>query len=74
MWSLPVTLPEGVHQVKRFYQIPCYWDFFTTDYRLNFTVRPCVACTEDAIGFTDFEPKTCLANAYQQHCSKVHKH
>ncbi|MEG4139074.1 MULTISPECIES: hypothetical protein [unclassified Microcoleus] len=75
MWSLSVTLPEGVHQIKRLYPIPfpCYWDFFTKDYRLTFTVRPCVACTEDAIGCTDFEPKTCFTNAYPQHCSQLHK-
>ncbi|WP_333355381.1 hypothetical protein [Microcoleus sp. B3-A4] len=67
MWSLSVTLPEGAHQIKRLYPIPCYRDFFTNDYRLTFTVRPCVACTEDAIGFTDFDPQTCFTNAYQQH-------
>ncbi|HSF75078.1 MAG TPA: hypothetical protein VLA84_14885 [Microcoleus sp.] len=62
-----------MHPIKRLYPIPGYWDFFTNDYRLTFTVRPCVACTEDAIGCTDFEPKTGFANAYQQHCSKLHK-
>ncbi|WP_242724589.1 hypothetical protein [Microcoleus vaginatus] len=42
-------------------------EYVNNDYRLTFTVRPCVACTEDAIGCTDFEPKTCFTNAYQQH-------
>ncbi|MEG4324336.1 hypothetical protein [Microcoleus sp. herbarium5] len=73
MWSLSVTLPEGVHQIKRLYPIPCYCDFVTNDYRLTFTVDPCVAGTEEAIGSTDFEPKTGFANAYQEHCSKLHK-
>jgi hypothetical protein len=74
LWSISVALREGFHQIRRLHQIPCSdCEFFTNDYRLKCTVRPCVACTEDAIGCTDFEPKTCFANSYQQHCSKFHK-
>jgi hypothetical protein len=74
LWSISVALREGVYQIRRLHQIPCSdCDFFTNDYRLKCTVRPCVACTEDAIGCSDFEPKTCFANSYQQHCSKFHK-
>ncbi|MEG4089519.1 hypothetical protein [Microcoleus sp. Pol12B4] len=65
---MSVTLPEGAHQIKRLYPIACYGALFSNDYRLTFTVRPCVACTQDAIGCTDFDPKTCFTNAYQQHC------
>ncbi|MEG3894190.1 MULTISPECIES: hypothetical protein [unclassified Microcoleus] len=73
-WSVAVALREGVHQIRRLHQIPCSdCEFFTNDYRLKCTVRPCVACTEDAIGCTDFEPKTCFANSCQQHCSRLHK-
>ena len=43
------------------------------DYPLKCTVWPWVACTEDAIDYTDFEPKTCFASADRQHCSKLHK-
>lgn len=72
--SIGFVLREGVHQLQRLHQIPCAdCEFFTNDYRLKCTVRPCVACTEDAIGCTDFEPKTGFANSCQQHCSRVHK-
>ncbi|MCY7381791.1 MAG: hypothetical protein LH628_04225 [Microcoleus sp. CAN_BIN18] len=74
LWSASLALREGFHQIKRLHQIPCSdCEFFTNDYRLKCTVRPCVACTEDAIGCTDFEPKTCFANSCQQHFSRVHK-
>ncbi|MGL5061671.1 MAG: hypothetical protein ACRC62_17010 [Microcoleus sp.] len=73
-WSAAIALREGIQQLRRLHQIPCAdCDFFTNDYRLKCTVRPCVACTEDAIGCTDFEPKTCFANSCQQHCSMVRK-
>jgi hypothetical protein len=65
LWSVSVALREGVAQIKRLAQIPCSdCDFFTYGYRLKSTVRPCVACPYKAIGFTDFEPKICFANAY----------
>ena len=74
LWSVSLALREGFHQIKRLHQIPCSdCEFFTNDYRLKCTVRPCVACTEDAIGCTDFEPKTCFANSCQQNCSRIHK-
>lgn len=74
LWSASLALREGFQQLRRLHQIPCSnCEFFTNDYRLKCTVRPCVACTEDAIGCTDFEPKTCFANSGQQHCSRVHK-
>lgn len=72
--SIGFTLREGVQQLRRLHQVPCAdCEFFTNDYRLKCTVRPCVACTEDAIGCSDFEPKTCFANSCQQHCSRAHK-
>ena len=74
LWSVSVALREGFYQIRRLHQVPCSdCEFFTNDYRLKCTVRPCVACTEDAIGCTDFEPKTYFANSCQQHCSKLHK-
>ena len=74
LWSVSVALREGFYQIRRLHQVPCSdCDFFTNDYRLKCTVRPCVACTEDAIGCTDFEPKTYFANSCQQHCSTLQK-
>lgn len=74
LWSVSVALRKKIHQIKCLPQIPCSdWEFLTNEYRLKCTVRPCVAGTEEAIGCTDFEPKTCFANAYQQPCSQLHK-
>lgn len=74
VWSSAIALVKGIQQVRCLHQIPCAdCDFFTNNYRLKCTVRPCVACTEDAIGCTDFEPKTYFANSCQQHCSRYHK-
>ncbi|MCL1469881.1 hypothetical protein [Argonema antarcticum] len=75
-WMLPVlffvsvfvTLNKGVAYVKRLHQIPCAGcDFFTNDYRLKCTVRPSIACSEEAIGCRDFEPKTSACNACQKY-------
>jgi hypothetical protein len=46
LWSVSVALREGFDQIKPLDQIPCSdCDFFTYDYRLKCTARPCVACT-----------------------------
>jgi hypothetical protein len=72
--SMGFVLREGVQQLRRLHQIPCAdCEFFTNDYRLKCTVNPYVACTEDAIGCSDFEPKTCFANSCQQYCSRARK-
>ncbi len=49
---------KGAEQLKKLHQIPCYkCDFFTNDYRLKCTVHPTIACSEEALGCTDFEAK-----------------
>jgi hypothetical protein len=61
------TLKKGTHHIKKLHDIPCAGcDFFTNDYRLKCTINPIKACTEDAIGCIDFEPKTTRCNACQK--------
>lgn len=70
-WSVWLGIREGISQLKRLHQIPCSeCEFFTNDYRLKCTVRPMSACTEEAIGCADFEPRTSACNACQQRCYK----
>jgi hypothetical protein len=53
------TVTEGTNHVKKLHRIPCSGcDFFTNDYRLKCTVHPMKACSEEAIGCIDFQPKT----------------
>ncbi len=71
LWSVWQALREGISQLTRLHKIPCSdCEFFTNDYRLKCTVRPFSACTEEAIGCSDFEPRTSACNACQQRCSK----
>jgi hypothetical protein len=56
--SVVQAFKQGVEQVKRLHQIPCYkCDFFTNDFRLKCTLHPIKACSEEALGCIDFEPK-----------------
>jgi len=56
VYSLGVTSVEGWKQLRRMHQVPCSrCMYFTGDYNLKCTVRPCDALTEQAIGCRDFE-------------------
>ncbi|MDZ8238312.1 MAG: hypothetical protein RMZ69_14230 [Nostoc sp. ChiQUE01a] len=62
--SVWLTLNKGIIHLKRLHQIPCSsCDYFTNNYRLKCTVHPVKACSEQAIGCIDFEPKTSACNA-----------
>ena len=66
-FSIWVTFKKGTNHLKRLHQVPCHnREFFTNDYRLKCTVNPVKACSEEAIGCIDFEPKTCNCNASQR--------
>ena len=57
--NLWVAARDSVSTAKLMHQIPCTsCQFFTDDYRLKCTVRPCIANTEEAIHCTDYQPKT----------------
>ncbi|MBD2774687.1 hypothetical protein [Iningainema tapete] len=57
--SLWTTTRDTVKKAQEMHQIPCTnCQFFTNDYRLKCTVRPCVANTEEAINCLDYQPKT----------------
>ena len=57
-FSVVSAFKQGAEQLKRLHQIPCYkCDFFTNDFRLKCTVHPIKACSEEALGCTDFEPQ-----------------
>ncbi len=61
------TFKVGTEHLRKIHKIPCSGcDYFTNDYRLKCTVHPVKACSEDAIGCMDFEPKTANCNACQQ--------
>ena len=65
LFSLSVVraFKEGAEQVRKLHRIPCYkCDFFTNDYRLKCTVHPSLACSEEALGCMDFEPKIIIKN------------
>jgi hypothetical protein len=54
--SSGVALVEGWKHLRRLHQVPCSkCIYFTGDYNLKCTVRPCSALTEQAIGCLDFE-------------------
>lgn len=56
--SSGVALVEGWKHLRRLHQVPCSrCIYFTGDYNLKCTVRPCSALTETAIGCLDFEPE-----------------
>ncbi|HCF28851.1 MAG TPA: hypothetical protein DEV81_16990 [Cyanobacteria bacterium UBA11049] len=61
-WNIWEAARQGINNVKRMHQIPCSkCEYFTDDYILKCTVHPHSACTEEAIGCTDFCPQdTCL--------------
>ena len=57
--TLGVASVEGWKQLRRMHQVPCSrCVYFTGDYNLKCTVRPCDALTEQAIGCRDFEVVT----------------
>ncbi len=65
--SIWTTLKKGIIFLWRLHQIPCHnCEYFTNDYRLKCTVCPKKACSEQAIGCIDFEPKTAACNACQK--------
>lgn len=56
--SSGVALVEGWKHLRQLHQVPCSrCIYFTGDYNLKCTVRPCSALTEQAIGCVDFEPE-----------------
>jgi hypothetical protein len=56
VYSLGNTSVEGWKQLRRMHQVPCSRClYFTGDYNLKCSVRPCDALTEQAIGCRDFE-------------------
>lgn len=56
IWSGLVAALDGWKQLRRLHQIPCHKClYFTGDYNLKCTVRPCEALTESAIACRDFE-------------------
>ncbi|MGV0023435.1 hypothetical protein [Phormidesmis priestleyi] len=56
IWSILLAMQDGLKQLKRLHQIPCNkCVYFTDDYNLKCTVRPCEALTEAAIACRDFE-------------------
>ena len=72
VFSIYNTIKKGTIYLKRLHQIPCHnCDFFTNDYRLKCPVNPMKACSEQAIGCIDFEPKTCNCNAAQKGKHKI---
>ncbi|MDZ7960280.1 MAG: hypothetical protein RMY34_20760 [Aulosira sp. DedQUE10] len=67
LWSICLTLKKGINYVQKLHQIPCHnCEYFTNDYRLKCTVHPKKACSEQAFGCLDFEPKTAACNACQK--------
>ncbi|MBD2365033.1 hypothetical protein H6G36_28385 [Anabaena minutissima FACHB-250] len=67
LWSIWTTLKTGISFLWKLHQVPCHnCEYFTNDYRLKCTVNPTRACSEQAIGCLDFEPKTAACNACQK--------
>jgi hypothetical protein len=57
IFSLSWAGEDGVKRLRRLHRIPCSrCAYFTDDYNLKCTVRPCEALTEAAIHCLDFEP------------------
>lgn len=70
-WSVVRASKEGAKRLKKLHNIPCYQcDFFTGDFRLKCTVNPSTACSEEALGCIDFEPKRRSKNNFRRICSK----
>jgi hypothetical protein len=56
--ALAVATENSISRLKKIHQIPCNrCAFYTGEYRLKCTVRPCQAFTEEAIACLDWEPK-----------------
>lgn len=67
LWSMGLTLKTGINHLQKLHDIPCHnCEYFTNDYRLKCTVHPTKACSEQALGCMDFEPKTANCNACQR--------
>lgn len=67
-----LTLKKGINYLKSLHQIPCHsCEFFTNSHYLKCTVHPTKACSEQAIGCIDFEPKTSACNACQTRRKKL---
>ncbi|MDA0213147.1 MULTISPECIES: hypothetical protein [Desertifilum] len=57
LWSIWLAAKEAFSRLRRLHQIPCTkCAFYTGDYRLKCTVRPCEALSEAAWNCVDFEP------------------
>ncbi|WP_071596202.1 hypothetical protein [Leptolyngbya boryana] len=57
LFSLSWAGQDGMRRLRRLHRIPCSrCAYFTGDYNLKCTVRPCEALTEAAIQCRDFEP------------------
>ena len=66
VYRLGVTSVEGWKQLRRIHQVPCSrCAYFTGDYNLKCTVRPCDALTEQAIGCRDFEVVPCKGSRFE---------
>lgn len=71
-FSVVRAFKQGAEQVKKLHRIPCYkCDFFTNDYHLKCTVNPSLACSEEALGCIDFEPKKIVKNAPRRKWGKI---
>ncbi|NMG22424.1 hypothetical protein DP116_24435 [Brasilonema bromeliae SPC951] len=74
IWNVWITLKTGASHLKTLHQIPCSGcEYFTNDYRLKCTVHPVKACSPEALGCLDFEPKTDCCNANQKRPRKLCK-
>ncbi|MBE9076918.1 hypothetical protein IQ241_06350 [Romeria aff. gracilis LEGE 07310] len=59
LWSAVRTLRAGWQYCQQLHQVPCHrCAYFTGDYRLKCTVRPCAALTKDAVDCLDYAPKS----------------
>lgn len=73
-FSVVHAFKQGAEQVRKLHRIPCYkCDFFTNDYRLKCTVNPSLACSEEALGCIDFEPKKIAKNAPRRKWGKRYR-
>lgn len=56
-WTIISAIFNAFARAKQMHQIPCtQCRFFTNDYRLKCTVKPCIANTEQAINCSDYLP------------------
>lgn len=73
-FSVVHAFKQGAKQVNQLHRIPCYkCVFFTNDYRLKCTVHPSLACSEEALGCIDFEPKNMTKNTSRRKCGKSNR-